>query len=102
MSLLEMINNSYGNISINVTLSDLREFAMLLIEQTKRETAAVEKKKSLNAYCTRKEVESLLSISTATLYNWKNKKYLVPHKIGNRVLWLRSDVENLINAKNND
>ncbi len=44
-------------------------------------------------YLTRKEVSKLLSVSLVTLNSWEKKKVLVPHRIGTRVLYLASEVE---------
>jgi hypothetical protein len=44
-------------------------------------------------YYTRQEVSKLLSVSLVTLNSWEKKKVLLPQRIGTRVLYLASDVE---------
>ena len=46
---------------------------------------------------TREEVSKLLNVSLVTLHNWEKKRYLMPKKIGKRVLYLREDVYAKIN-----
>jgi len=48
-----------------------------------------EKEKEL---LTRKEVMELLGVTYSTLFNWNNKKILVPRKIGHRVYYDRKEV----------
>jgi predicted DNA-binding transcriptional regulator AlpA len=54
-----------------------------------------EKEKEL---LTRKEVMELLGVTYSTLFNWNNKKILVPRKIGHRVYYDRKEV---LACKNN-
>lgn len=44
-------------------------------------------------YLSRKEVADLLKIELSTLHNWCKKGKLKPYGIGNRVYFLRSDIE---------
>lgn len=46
---------------------------------------------------TREEVSKLLNVSLVTLHNWEKKRYLVPKKVGGRVLYLREDVYAKVN-----
>ncbi|HFK5571625.1 hypothetical protein BAX97_11840 [Elizabethkingia meningoseptica] len=46
---------------------------------------------------TRKQVCNLLGCSTVSLWNWANKKKLVPVKLGKIVRYKKSDVELFIN-----
>ena len=55
-------------------------------------------KKDEENYLTRKEVAALLKISLVTLNEWgKEKKgYLKPRKIGSRVRFLKSEIDELM------
>ena len=44
-------------------------------------------------YLSRREVAELLKIELSTLHNWCKKGKLKPYGIGNRVYFLRSDIE---------
>ena len=51
------------------------------------------KPKSETKYLTRKETARRLKVSLVTLTDWVNRGRIVAHKIGGRVLFLESDVE---------
>lgn len=44
-------------------------------------------------YLTRTEVAKLLSVDISTVHNWTKKGKLVAYGLGNRVYYLRSEVE---------
>ncbi|MGG5508108.1 MULTISPECIES: helix-turn-helix domain-containing protein [unclassified Myroides] len=44
-------------------------------------------------YITRKEAARLLEVDLGTLWNWKNKGYLMPCYIGRRVYYKQSDID---------
>ena len=43
-------------------------------------------------YLTREETAAMLHVTFQTLYNWAKGKYLVPCKVGKRVLYKRAEV----------
>lgn len=43
-------------------------------------------------YLTRKELSQFLKVSLVTLHNWQKNGELTPYKIGNRVLYKKSEV----------
>lgn len=49
--------------------------------------------KQPNDYLTRKEVAKMFSVDLSTLYNWNKTGKLKPLALGNRVYYLRSDIE---------
>lgn len=51
-------------------------------------------------YLTRREVADLLKIELSTLHNWSKKGKLKPYGIGNRVYFLRSDIEKALKPLN--
>ena len=51
-------------------------------------------------YLTRKEVAEMLKIELSTLHNWCKKGKLKPYGIGNRVYFLRSDLEKALQPLN--
>lgn len=44
-------------------------------------------------YLTRKELAKLLSINLSTIHNWRKDGKIISHKIGNRVVFKRSEIE---------
>ena len=51
------------------------------------------KPKQPNDYLTRKEVAKLFSVDLSTLHNWNKSGKLNPLGLGNRVYYLRSEIE---------
>lgn len=79
-----------------VTVADLREFAMELIESAKREEAAKDKEDKL--FVT-EDVRAKLGVSTTTLCIWKKRGLLVPVKVGKRNLYRQSDIERMLSRE---
>jgi len=53
-------------------------------------------------YLTRKEVSDMFKIELSTLHNWCKKGKLKPYGIGNRVYFLRSDIEKALKPLNQE
>jgi predicted DNA-binding transcriptional regulator AlpA len=49
--------------------------------------------KKVEEYLTRRQVADLFQIELSTLHNWCKKGKLKPYGIGNRVYFLRSDID---------
>lgn len=47
-------------------------------------------------YLTKKEVSKMLSINLASVNNWTKKKILQSYRIGGRILYKRSEIEESI------
>ena len=47
----------------------------------------------------KQEVMSKLGVTHATLWNWANKNYLVPVKVGRKVFYHKADIDNLCESK---
>lgn len=60
------------------------------LDSLKKEFSQVQPKEE---YLSRKEVADLLKVELSTLHNWCKKGKLKPYGIGNRVYFLRSDIE---------
>lgn len=52
--------------------------------------------KEPTTYLSRKETAKLLKVDVSTLWNWHQKKTLIPHSIGNRILYDRKDISEAI------
>ena len=55
-----------------------------------------EAREQSSSYLSRKEVIILLKISLPTLHSWSKHGILKSHKLGNRVLYRRDEIENAI------
>lgn len=47
-------------------------------------------------WITRKEVSELIGVSLVTIHNWSKEGVIIPYKIGNRVRFKRSDIEQIL------
>jgi len=67
--------------------STIRSQLQALVDQTKP-------KELRDEYLTRDDVASLLKVSKVTIWNWSGAKanILTPHRIGNQVRYLKSEV----------
>lgn len=51
-----------------------------------------------STYLTRKDVSALLGVSLVTIHDWCKKDILKPMRIGNRVRFIRKDIEDYLEA----
>ena len=95
MDIKDLLNEG-ANISVSVTLSDLKEYSLSLIQQ------GIEigmKQYTEKSYLTQKEAAEKLNVSENTLWRWKKTGYLTPVKVGNSVYYRLSDIEKLYKTK---
>ena len=95
MDIKDLLNEGV-NISVSVTLSDLKEYSLSLIQQ------GIEigmKQYTEKSYLTQKEAAEKLNVSENTLWRWKKTGYLTPVKVGNSVYYRFSDIEKLYKTK---
>jgi len=81
--------------SIILTGLTLDDFFLRIekIIETKLGNPVPTKTENQSEYITRKEVAELLKISLPTLHDWSKQGWLLSYKMGNRVLYKRSEVE---------
>ncbi len=85
-----LLHSGYGQMKLEVTVDDLKEFANELIEKAK-----LLRPPKGEVYLSRGEVISLLDVSPTTLWNWSKRGYLVPIKQGRKVVYRESDIKRL-------
>lgn len=95
MSITELLENG-SKVNITVNLSDLKEFATGLIDQTKRELEQAVIDDKAETYPTPKQASEILGVDLVTLWRWKNRGYLVPVEIGGKRRYLMSQVKALL------
>ena len=93
---IETLLESGANVSIMVTPTDLKEFALSLIQEAAKMGS---EQKTPESYLTQKEAAEKLNVSENTLWRWKKTKYLVPSKVGNSVYYKLSDIEKLLEGR---
>jgi len=94
--IIESLLESGANVLITITPTDLKEFAVSLINEA---INIGSKQKMPESYLTQKEVAEKLNVSENTLWRWKKIKYLVPSKVGNSVYYKLSDIERLLEGR---
>ncbi|MEJ7823694.1 MAG: helix-turn-helix domain-containing protein [Chitinophagaceae bacterium] len=81
--------------SIILTGLTLEDFFLRIekIIETKIGNRVQTKTENQSEYITRKEVAELLKISLPTLHDWTKQGWLPSYKMGNRVLYKRSEID---------
>lgn len=84
-----------------VTLEDLKEFALAIMEDARgmeRERMEKEREQHSDERLSTRQVCEQYGVSNATLWRWAKMNYLVPHKLGAKKYYMRSEVEKIING----
>ena len=97
MSLTELLQTN-ANISVNVTLDDLRTFSNELIQKTKNELEAEVTAQKNETYLTRLETCEFLKVDQATLWRWAKRGYLMPIEVGGKRMYRKSDLQRILNG----
>ena len=94
--LLASANNA--NISITVSIADLKDFALYLLDEGKEQGKT---EREPEQWLTPKEAAEMLGVSGNTLWRWNNTGYLCHTKVGRKPLYKLSDINRLkTNNKN--
>ena len=85
-----------GNPIFQISLNDLREVVKDLYQEERKRTEEAISAHREQATLTRKETAKMLGVSLGTLWQWAKSGYITPVKIGTKVMYRLSDVENLL------
>lgn len=88
-----------GNITIAVSLSDLKDFAQELIQSTKKELEQQITHVKTETYPSPEQVAKILNVDRSTLWRWHKKGYLCHTDVGGKRRYKMSDVKSLLNGK---
>lgn len=97
-TLLNAITTGQTNVTISVNAADLKEVFNGIV-QAERERAQADQARAdakKRGSLTRTETAAALRVSTNTLGRWAKAGYLVPVKVGVRVLYNASEVEEIL------
>ena len=92
MNIQELLSAG-ANVAITITPTDLKEFALLLIDET---LSARNQETEPETYLTPDDVAGELGVSKNTLWRWDKMGYLSPVKVGRKSLYKRSEVDALL------
>lgn len=95
MNINELINTD-ANISVVVSVADLKEFALCVVTEA---MAAKEAEKKEEKYLTPDEVAEMMGVCTNTLWRWNTQKYLCPVKVGRKSRYKLSDVKRVMEGR---
>lgn len=87
-----------GNITIAVSLTDLKQFAVEIIESTKKELEDVVIADKAETYPSPKRVCEILDVDASTLWRWNKRGYLCPAEVGGKRRYKMSDVNAILNG----
>lgn len=92
------------DLTVSVKLSDLlqanRQLLADAIDMSASSTAKAEKNElTSSAYITREQMMSDFGVSSTTLWRWDKAGYLIPCKLGTRVLYKAEDVLKVMDIK---
>ncbi len=97
MQLADLLQTN-ANISLTITLDDLRTFSNELIQSTKKELEAEVMAQQNESYLTRLETCDFLKVDQSTLHRWSKRGYLMPVEMGGRRLYRKSDLQRILNG----
>jgi len=89
-------NFNESSTAVFVSLSDLKEFGMELIRQTKTELEKAITDQKSERYLTAQSVSKMLDVNLTSLWRWNKRKYLVPCKVGNKNMYKMSEINKLL------
>lgn len=89
---LNEIMKSESNIQVVVSIADLKEFALAIVDEV---SASDSRKKEDDQLISRKGAKKMLNVDYSTLWTWAKSGYLVPIKVGGKVFYKKSDVNRL-------
>jgi len=95
-NLLSIIQNEKANIRFEVNGEDLLVFSNDLINRAKNELSIEIAEARKERYLTKAEVMEMCDVCDATLWHWNRKGYLQSVKIGNKVRYRLSDIQNIL------
>lgn len=94
-SLHKLLNSGQAeNTLLVISAADLKQFTDTVVAETRR---AVEEQHQ-PVYMTRDDVMQLLHISNGTLYNYINSGKLTPVYVGEKKLFIRSEIDEAIKS----
>lgn len=94
--LLNAITQGSPGITISMSAEDLKKVVngMVNDERTRIQNAIETNREKPTV--TRKEAARLLGVALPTLWKWAKSGYLIPVKIGTKVLYRYSDIEKML------
>ena len=94
--LIQSIIDGNPAITLSVNAADLRNIILSIVQGERIRTQAEIEKYREQPILTREQAAKKLNISKNTLNRWATNGYLIPVKIGRRVLYKPSDIDEML------
>lgn len=98
-TLLTAIATGQSNVTISVNAADLKEVFSGIVQAERERAQNEQAKANERGTLTRAETAAALRVSTNTLGRWAKAGYLVPVKVGVRVLYKASEVNAILASR---
>lgn len=85
-----------GKTLLMVSGEELQELISKAVRNERKRAYEEAKNENEVAVVSRDEAAKMLCVNLCTLWRWTKTGYLVPRKVGSKVLYLKSDIEKLI------
>ena len=85
-----------ANIILQISADDLKEVVKAFYHEEKERTEEAISRHREQPTLTRKDAAKKLGVTLATLWHWQKSGYLTPVKIGTKVMYRPSDVDELL------
>lgn len=96
MNINELVRSG-ANVTLAITVSDLREWSKGLIAETKRELEQNIIDEKTESYLTASQTCEKLGINPTTLWRWEKKEFLLPVRIGGKRRYKMSEIKSMLN-----
>ena len=87
------------DLTINVKVGDLVEANKKLVEDVRSSLEEQIREEQEEKYLSPDEVSQMLNVTKPTLWRWRKLEYLVPSRIGGKVVYKKSEVKRIMNKK---
>ena len=98
--LLNLIESGQTNLIIQVRGEDLLKFTEDVMERAaENERKRIENEREREILIPKEKVMLLLDVCSTTLWNWEKDSYLVPVKAGRKVMYRKTDIDELLKVR---
>jgi len=98
MSLQDLLESDL-NISITISIKDLKEFTDYLIQNVREQIEESILAKKRESYIKPTEACKQLQVDRSTLWRWAKTGYLIPAEVGGKRLYRQSDIDAILNRQ---
>ena len=97
MLLVDLLQSG-ANVTVSIRIEDLKEFAQVLIEDTRKKLEQVIIDDKAERYIEPKEASQIIGVDLSTLWRWAKRGYLVPVEIGGKRRYKMSEIKSILNG----